>query len=53
MSLTARRQDLLRRVRRDVQMQGLLQAWLYVHVPLSIAVLLALIIHIVVVFWYW
>ena len=53
MSLTARRQDLLRRVRRDVQMQGLLQAWLYVHVPLSIAVLFALVIHIVVVFWYW
>ncbi len=53
MSLTARRQDLLRRVRRDVQMQGLLQAWLYIHVPLSIAVLFALVIHIVVVFWYW
>ncbi len=53
LSLTARRQDLLRRVRRDVQMQGLLQIWLYVHVPLSIAVLFALIVHIVVVFWYW
>ena len=53
MSLTARRQDLLRRVRRDVQMQGLLQAWLYIHVPLSIAVLFALVVHIVVVFWYW
>ncbi len=53
MSLTARRQDLLRRVRRDVQIQGWLQAWLYVHVPLSIAVLLALVVHIVVVFWYW
>lgn len=53
MSLTARRQDLLRRVRRDVQIQGWLQAWLYVHVPLSIAVLFALVVHIVVVFWYW
>lgn len=53
LSLTARRQDLLRRVRRDVQMQGLLQVWLYIHVPLSIAVLFALIVHIVVVFWYW
>ena len=52
LSLTARRQDLLRRVRRDVQMQGFLQIWLYVHVPLSIAVLFALIVHIVVVFWY-
>jgi len=53
LSLTARRQDLLRRVRRDVQVQGLLQVWLYVHVPLSIAVLFALIVHIIVVFWYW
>jgi hypothetical protein len=53
MSLAARRQDLLRRVRRDVQLQGLLQLWLYVHIPLSVAVMFALIIHIVVVFWYW
>lgn len=53
MSLTARRQNLLRRVRRDVQIQGVLQAWLYVHIPLSIAVLFALIVHVIVVFWYW
>jgi len=53
LSLTARRQDLLARLRRDVQIQGLLQVWLYVHVPLAIAVLCALVIHVVVVFWYW
>jgi hypothetical protein len=44
---------LLRRVRRDIQIQALLRVWLYVHVPVAIACLAALIAHVVSVFLYW
>jgi hypothetical protein len=44
---------LLRRLQRDVQLQGLLQAWLYLHLPLSFALLAALVAHIFSVFYYW
>lgn len=49
----AARRGLLRRLRKDVQIQGLLQIWLYVHVPMTIALLVALSIHIVSVFYFW
>ncbi len=52
-SLIARRQALLRRIRKDIQLQGWLEVWLYIHVPVSIALLVALIIHVIVVFLYW
>ena len=47
------RQKTLRRIRRDVQMQGLLNIWLYVHVPLTLALIAALIVHILTSFMYW
>lgn len=49
----ASKQTLLRRIRRDTQVRALLKIWLYVHVPLSFALLAALAIHIIVVFYYW
>jgi hypothetical protein len=42
----------LRRLQRDVQIQGLLQFWLYLHVPLSFGLLTALAVHIFSVFYY-
>lgn len=48
-----RRQSVLRRIRRDIRLSAALKSWLYVHVPLTIALLGALIIHIVVTFLYW
>ena len=42
----------LRRLRRDIQLQGLLQFWLYVHVPLSFGALAAIVIHVFCVFYY-
>jgi hypothetical protein len=42
----------LRRLQRDVQLQGLLQFWLYLHVPLSFGLLAALAVHIFAVFYY-
>jgi hypothetical protein len=52
-SLIARRQELLRRIRKDIQFQGWLKIWLYIHVPVTIALLFALVSHVVIVFFYW
>jgi hypothetical protein len=48
-----RRQAVLRRIRRDIRLHAALKAWLYVHVPMSIALLGALVVHILVTFIYW
>ena len=37
----------------DLQLQALMEIWLYLHVPLSFALLGALTAHIVSVFFYW
>lgn len=51
--LLCRRQAVLRRIRRDIRLNAALKAWLYIHVPLSIALIGALIVHIAVSFIYW
>ncbi len=51
-TLLLKKQELVARARRDVQLKAWLDIWLYVHVPLSIALLAALAIHIVSVFFY-
>ena len=53
LSEMTRKSVLTDRVRRDVRYRALMQVWLYVHVPLSFALLAALIAHIVSVFYYW
>lgn len=52
-NLLGARGRLLRRVRRDIQIQGLLRVWLFVHVPIAFACLAALVVHVVSVFLYW
>jgi hypothetical protein len=52
-ALLLKKQELVARARRDVQFKARLDIWLYFHVPLSIALLAALTIHIVSVFFYW
>jgi hypothetical protein len=52
-SLMVRKKNLVERVRQEVRMRALLQLWLYFHVPVSIALLVALTAHIVSVFFYW
>lgn len=52
-SLLTRKDELLRRARRDVQLKALMDVWLYFHVPLSFALLAALVAHVVSVFYYW
>jgi hypothetical protein len=51
--LLCRRQAVLRRIRRDVRLHGWLKIWLYFHVPVTIALLIALVLHILVTFFYW
>ncbi len=52
-TLLSRKCELLRRARRDVQFQALMQIWLFIHVPFSFALLAALIAHVIAVFFYW
>lgn len=51
--LLSRKKVLASRVARDIQLQALMEFWLYIHVPLSIALLAALTAHVVSVFFYW
>ncbi len=53
LSLVGARRTLLARLRRDAQLKAWLDAWLYVHVPLSFGLLAALIAHVLAVFIYW
>ena len=48
----AKRAVLVRRARRDVQLRAFLSIWLYVHVPLTIGLLVALAAHVASVFVY-
>ena len=52
-SLLSRRRALLDQMRRQMQLRALLEIWLYVHIPLTVALLAALTAHIVSVFYYW
>lgn len=49
----ATRQRLLRTIRADIRMHGLQEVWLMLHIPLSFALLAALIAHVASVFIYW
>lgn len=53
LSEMTRKSALTDRVRRGLRFQALLRIWLYVHVPLSFALLAALIAHVISVFYYW
>jgi len=53
LSSFGRRQVILHVLRRDIQLKGLLKVWLYLHIPLTAALLAALTIHVISVFLYW
>jgi hypothetical protein len=52
-ALVIRKSNLLRRARRDVQVQTLMRIWLFFHVPMAIGLLGALVAHVFSVFFYW
>jgi hypothetical protein len=51
--MVSRKKGLASRVARDMQYQAIMEIWLYFHVPISFALLAALIGHIVSSFFYW
>jgi hypothetical protein len=53
MTLIGARRMLLQKLVRDAQIRAWLEIWLYVHVPLSFALLAALVAHVLSVFIYW
>jgi hypothetical protein len=53
LSAMTRKSTLIDRIRRDLRYRALLDVWLYAHVPLSFALLAALIAHVVSVFYFW
>jgi hypothetical protein len=48
-----RRQAILRRISRDIRLNAWSGAWLAFHIPITIALLMTLVIHIVTTFIYW
>lgn len=51
--LLVRRKAQLERLRRHMRLKTMLEVWLYIHVPATMALLAALTAHIVSVFYYW
>jgi len=52
-TLLLQKNELLARARRDLRYKARLDLWLYLHVPLAVALLAALAAHVVSVFLYW
>lgn len=50
--LIARKDLLLKQIRRDVRFKGMLDLWLIVHVPFGFATCAALVVHVFAVTWY-
>lgn len=51
--LLERKAAALARIRRHLRLRAMLEVWLYVHVPVTFALIAALAAHIVSVFFYW
>ena len=51
--LLERKGAALTRIRSHLRVKALLEVWLYVHVPLTFALIAALAAHVVSVFFYW
>ena len=52
-ALMLRKQKLVERARTDIRYKAILDFWLFLHVPLSLALLAALTAHVIAVFFYW
>ncbi|HSC19522.1 MAG TPA: hypothetical protein VLC74_11465 [Rhizomicrobium sp.] len=53
LALLQQKREALARMRRHIRIRSLLELWLFVHVPLTFAMLAAVTAHIVSVFFYW
>jgi hypothetical protein len=51
--LLGRKAALLERIRRDVRYKALMEVWLFFHIPLAFASVIAVAVHVFIVFYYW
>jgi hypothetical protein len=51
--LLGRKSALLQRIRLDVRFRALMEVWLFFHIPLAVASVVAVFTHIFIVFYYW
>jgi len=51
--LLGRKSALLQRIRLDVRYQALMEVWLFFHIPLAVASVVAVFTHVFIVFYYW
>jgi len=51
--LLGRKSALLQRIRLDVRYQAFMEVWLFFHIPLAVASVVAVFTHIFIVFYYW
>ncbi|MEE4338302.1 hypothetical protein [Erythrobacter sp.] len=52
-ALLARRSEQLAQIRRHLRIRAAIEIWLFIHIPATIALLAALLAHVVSVFYYW
>jgi len=52
-ALLAKRAGQLAQIRRHLRIRAQLEIWLFIHIPATIALLAALLAHVVSVFYYW
>ncbi|MCC7048899.1 MAG: hypothetical protein IT562_19450 [Alphaproteobacteria bacterium] len=52
-ALLARKVEMVERVRRDLGFKAMMDVWLFIHVPLTFALLASLTAHVLSVFFYW
>ncbi len=53
LSLLAEKNATLDRARRYIRLRSLLEVWLYIHIPATLALMAALTAHIISVFFFW
>jgi hypothetical protein len=47
------KQQLVRKARNDIYLNARMRSWLYLHTPLSVALLAAIVAHVLTIFLYW
>ena len=53
MALLERKYEAVSQARRHIRIKALLEVWLFVHVPVTFALIAALVAHVISVFMYW
>jgi hypothetical protein len=52
-ALLEKRREQLSQIRGALRIRALLEVWLFIHIPLTIALIAALTAHVISVFFYW